>query len=303
LQTTENGKLIEAKKMKSRILLYLKIALISILIILTYYQTFIWMEDRWRSASSYYSHGYFVPFIVAFLIWRERRCFKEMTFSYSTLGIVLFSVGAFIQIASAFMRIYFASGFSFVLVLLGIIFFLFGREVGKKLLFPILFLTTMVPIPLAVIAALSLKLKLFAAACAMNIINLVGIPAVQDGSKIFFSDCSIVVADICSGLKSLIALISFGALFAYMSSLLNYTKPILFIASIPAALIANIIRILIICMVANKWGSEIATGFVHDVTGILIFVIAFILLFSLGSGLRRIDRLLLRGVASRKEKI
>ncbi len=289
--------------MKSRNLLYLKIALISILMILTYYHTFIWMEDRWRSASSYYSHGYLVPFITVFLIWRRRSCFQETTFSSSTLGIVLFSTGALIQIASAFMRIYFTSGFSFILVLLGIVFFLFGKDVGKKLLFPILFLTAMIPMPLAAIAALSLKMKLFAAGSAMSIINLAGVPAVQEGSKIFFSDCSIVVADICSGLKSLIALISFGALFAYMSSLLNYTKPILFIASIPAALMANIIRILIICMVANTWGSEIATGLVHDITGILIFVIAFILLFALGSGLRRVDRLLIRGIASPKERV
>ncbi len=289
--------------MKSRILLYLKIAIISLLVILTYYQTFIWMEDRWGSTSSYYSHGYLVPFITVFLIWRRRRCFQETTFSSSKLGIVLFSVGAFMQIASAFMRIHFTSGFSFILVLLGIIFFLFGKDVGKKLLFPILFLTAMIPMPLSAIAALSLKLKLFAAGCAMSIINLAGIPAVQEGSKIFFSNSSLVVGDVCSGLKSLIALISFGALFAYMSSLLNYTKPILFIASIPAALIANIIRILIICMVANKWGSEIATGLVHDITGILIFVIAFILLFALGSGLHRVDRLLIRGVASHKEKV
>ncbi len=281
--------------MKSRILLYLKIAIISLLIIFTYYQTFIWMEDRWGHTSSYYSHGYLVPFITAFLVWSRRGCFQETAYSSSTIGIVLFSIGAFMQIASAFMRIHFTSGFSFILVLLGIIFFLFGKEVGKKLLFPILFLTTMVPMPLSAIAALSLKMKLFAAGCAMSLINLAGIPAIQDGSKIFFSDSSLVVGDICSGLKSLIALISFGALFAYVFSASYYMKPILFIASIPAALIANIIRILILCIVANKWGSETATGLVHDVTGILIFMIAFILLFSLGSGLHRLDRLLTPG--------
>ncbi len=281
--------------MKSRNLLYLKIALISILMILTYYNTFIWMEDRWGKASSYYSHGYLVPFITAFLIWKRRRCFQEMTFSFSTLGIVLFSTGAFMQIASAFMRMQFTSSCSFILVLLGVIFFLFGKDVGKKLLFPILFLAAMIPMPLSIIADLSLKMKLFAAGCAMSLINLAGIPAIQDGSKIFFSDSSLVVGDVCSGLKSLIALISFGALFAYVFSASYYMKPILFIASIPAALIANIIRILIICMVANKWGSEIATGLVHDITGILIFVIAFILLFSLGSGLHRLDRLLTPG--------
>ena len=288
--------------MKSRILIYIKIAIISLLIIFTYYNTFIWMEDRWGKASSYYSHGYAVPFITAFLIWRRRGCFQEMTYSSSTLGIVLVSVGAFLQIVSAFMRISFTSGFSFILVLLGIIYFLFGKDIGKRLLFPVLFLITMIPMPLSAIADLSLKLKLFAAGCSMSIINLVGVPAIQDGSKIFFSDCSLVVGDVCSGLKSLIALISFGALYAYMSGVSNYLKPILFIASIPAALIANIIRILIICIVANRWGSEIATGLVHDVTGMLIFVIAFILLFSLGSGLHRLDGLLLHIAGSSKVK-
>ncbi|ODS33218.1 MAG: putative exosortase [Candidatus Scalindua rubra] len=277
--------------MKSKVFLYLKIALISLLIILIYYNTFIWMEDRWRSTGSYYSHGYLIPFIVAFLIWRLRGCFQEMNYSSCMTGIVLVSIGAFIQIASAFMRIHFTSALSFILVLLGIVFYLFGKDIGKKLLFPILFLITMIPMPLAVIAGLSLKLKLFAAECAMGIIRVIGIPAVQDGSKIFFSDCSLVVGDICSGLKSLIALIAFGALFAYISSISNYMKPVLFIASIPDAVIANIIRILILCLVANKWGSEVATGLVHDITGMLIFVIAFILLFGLGSSLRRLNKL------------
>jgi exosortase len=159
----------------------------------------------------------------------------------------------------------------------------------------------MVPMPLSLVAGLSLKLKLFAASCAMGIINIIGIPAVQDGSKIFFSDSSLIVGDVCSGLKSLIALVSFGILYAYISSISNYLKPVLFIASIPAAIIANIIRILILCLVANKWGSEIATGVLHDITGILIFVIAFILLFILGSSFHAMNRLLIHDTRSGKD--
>ncbi len=281
--------------MKSRNLLYLKITIISLLIILTYYNTFIWMEYRWGRTSSYYSHGYLVPLITAFLVWRRRGCFQEAAYSSSTIGIVLFSIGAFMQIASAFMRIHFTSGFSFILVLLGIIFFLFGKEVGKKLLFPILFLIHMIPLPLSAIAELSLKLKLFAAGCAMSLVNLTGIPAIQDGSKMFFSDSSLVVGDVCSGLKSLIALIAFGTLYAHMSSVSNYAKPILFLASVPAALIANIIRILILCIIANNWGSDVATGRAHDITGLLIFGTAFILMFCFGSSLHWFDRLLTPG--------
>ncbi|MDR4499298.1 MAG: exosortase/archaeosortase family protein [Candidatus Scalindua sp.] len=252
------------------------------------------MEDRWRSASSYYSHGYLIPFVTGFLIWKKRKCLIETTYSSSKVGILLFVTGVCVQIVSAFFRVHFTSGFSFILVLLGIVFYLYGNTIGKKLLFPVLFLITMVPLPLSFIAGLSLKLKLFAAGCAMGIINIIGIPAIQDGSSIFFSNASFSGRRcICSGLKSLIALISFGALFAYTSSISNYMKPILFIASIPSALIANIIRILIVCLVANNWGSEVAAGLVHDLTGVLIFVIAFILLFCLCIGLRKVDKLFL----------
>lgn len=276
--------------MKPKIPLYIKIALIVLLGII-YYETFIWMEDRWRRTGSYYSHGYLVPFVSAFLVWRARQSFCETINSTSKLGIVIFIVGIFVQIASAFMRVHFTSALSFILVLAGIIFYLFGKDIGKKLLFPILFLLTMVPMPLSAIAGLTLKLKLFAAECSMKIIDLLGIPAVQEGSRIIFTNCTVLVADVCSGLKSLIALISFGALFAYMFGVSNYIKPVLFIFSIPAALIANIVRILIVSLVANKWGVEKAES-LHDVTGIFIFIVAFILLYIAGISLLSVDRLL-----------
>ncbi|MCP5008181.1 MAG: exosortase/archaeosortase family protein [Planctomycetes bacterium] len=269
---------------------YLKIALIAALIICTYYKTFVWMEDRWGSESSYYSHGYLIPFITIFLIWRERDCFREMEYGSSKWGLTLFLTGMLLQISSVFMRVHFLSGFSCILVLSGTLFYLLGKKVGYRLLFPILFLITLIPLPLSVIAGLSLKMKLFAAVCAVKIIDIIGITVVQDGSKIFFSNCTLVVGDVCSGLKSLIALIAFGALYAYVSRGTFYLKPFLFMASIPAAIVANIIRILILCLVARNWGSEVASGIVHDITGILIFAIAFVPLYLLSTVLQMWER-------------
>jgi exosortase len=214
-----------------------------------------------------------------------------MTYGSSKWGLILFITGLLLQILSALARVHFLSGFSFILVLLGIVFYYFGTNIGIKLLFPLLFLITLIPLPLSVIAGLSLKMKLFAAVCAVKIIDIVGITVIQDGSKIFLSNCNLVVGDICSGLKSLIALISFGALFAYLSRGTIYTKPFLFVASIPSAIVANIIRILILCLVARNWGSEIASGIVHDITGILIFAIAFVPLYLLAAVLQKFERL------------
>ena len=278
--------------------LYIKIAILALLLTVVYYNTFIWMEERWARGGSYYSHGYFIPLISGYLVWKARQCFHETRFSFSLIGIVLLITGSIIQIASAFMRIHFTSGLSFVIILPGITFFIFGNKLGMKLLFPLLFLFSMVPMPLSAVADLTLNLKLFAARCTMSIIDLLGIPAIQDGSRINFSNCSVLVADACSGLKSLIALISFGALFAYMSGLSNYMKSILFISSIPVAIVANITRILFVSLAANKWGSEFADS-IHGITGILVFVIAFILLFCVSSGLHGLDSLFVK----RKEQV
>jgi len=290
--------LIFTKSMNRKITLYIKISIVSLLLVIVYYNTFIWMAERWARSSSYYSHGYFIPLISGYLIWKARQSFYDNTFSFSLLGLVLLVTGALLQIASAFMRIHFTSGLSFVVILTGITFFIFGNKLGIKLLFPLLFLLSMVPMPLSAVADLTLNLKLFAARCTMSIIDLLGIPAVQDGSRINFSNSSVLVADACSGLKSLIALISFGALFAYVSGLSSYMKSILFISSMPVAIIANITRILIVSLAANRWGSEFADS-IHGVTGILVFVIAFILLFSISSVLSELESLFV----NRKEQI
>jgi exosortase len=150
----------------------------------------------------------------------------------------------------------------------------------------------MVPLPLSLIADLSLKLKLFAADIATFAISVMGIPAIREGSFIHFTNDSVLVGDICSGLRSIIALLAFGALFVYISDLSNILKAALFMASVPIALVANSMRIIAICLIANQWGSEVATGTIHDMTGILIFIVAFILFFYLEKYLHTLEHLL-----------
>ena len=90
----------------------------------------------------------------------------------------------------------------------------------------------------------------------------------------------IIIGDVCSGLRSLIALLAFGALFAYLSKMSLLRRGILFAAAVPISVIANAWRIVTLTFIACKWGSEAAHGFVHDVTGYGIFAVAFVLFFS-----------------------
>lgn len=269
--------------------------IISALFACTYYETFSWMIDRWLATDSYYSHGFIVPFISAYLIWKNRDYIHDKSQSDSgetTSGLVLLLGGAGLHCAGITFKISFISALSLIPLMLGIAFYIYGSKVGRKLLFPILFLLAMVPLPLSIIADLSLKLKLLAAEVATWTVSLMGIVALREGSFIHFTHDSLMVGDICSGLRSLIALLAFGALFAYVSNLSAIMRTVLFISSVPIALLANSARILALCLIANQWGSSVATGRVHDLTGILIFIVAFILFFSLERQLHRLERIL-----------
>ncbi|HHT9120100.1 MAG TPA: exosortase/archaeosortase family protein [Candidatus Hypogeohydataceae bacterium YC41] len=273
------------------------VLIITALLAYTYLDTFKWMIVRWLKADSYYSHGFIIPFISAYLIWKDRSYIQDKGQSDSwgtNLGLVLLTGGAGLHCAGVLFKILFLSGISLVILLLGMVFYIYGSEVGRKLLFPVLFLFAMVPLPLSLIADLSLKLKLFVAGLATWTVSLMGIVALREGSFIHFSNDSIIVGDVCSGLRSIIALLAFGALFAYVSDLSRTMRAVLFLSSVPIALLSNSVRVVAVCLIANQWGSKVATGRVHDLTGILIFIVAFILFFSLEKQLHVLEQALFK---------
>jgi exosortase/archaeosortase family protein len=167
-----------------------------------------------------------------------------------------------------------------------------------------------------------MPLKTFATGNTVFILtHVMGIYCESTGAIIEFPGAfeeetkQVTVGAVCSGLRSLIALISFGLLFAYITPVSKVKKTILFLATIPASFVANLARILALALVTYKWEAEVATkdGLwdameaswmssivpnlrkvsnepVHDFTGIMIFVVAFVALFALERLLTYIER-------------
>jgi exosortase len=245
------------------------------LTLLAYTPTFIWMFDRWNAKDTYYSHGILVPFISIFIIWLKRETLGKIAKKPTNWGWVFFIIGILIHAISALLRVYFSSAFSLILVIIGLVLLFLGKKFLKELIFPILFLIFMIPLPLVAIANLSFKLKIFAAHISTIIINKLGIPAVREGSIIKTLHSYIVVEDPCSGIRSLISLIALGALMAYFSNISRIKKAILFMSSIPIAIATNVIRIVALSLVSEMYGSKLATGTFHTIMGVLVFVFAF----------------------------
>lgn len=246
------------------------------LTVIAYIPTFRWMIDRWSAKDTYYSHGFLVPFISAFIIWQKRGELAKLIIKPLNSGWMLFGLGLLIHALSTSFRVSFSSGFSLIITLIGLILITVGKDALKKLAFPVCFLISMIPLPLALIASMSFRLKIFAAQVSKVLMNQIGIATIREGSILRTAHSMLMVEDPCSGIRSLVALISLGALAAYFSNLSRPRKTVLFFSSVPIAVATNIIRITSLGLVSEIYGEKYAMGIFHDTMGILVFVFAFL---------------------------
>jgi len=247
---------------------------------LAYWPTLVWIFERAWAADSYYSHAPLIPFVSAMLIWLERKKLVECPIGSSRTGLALIVAALVGHLLSVLAYVNFTSGFSILVLVFGLSLYLFGVAVTRKVWFPLGFLVFMFPLPMAMLGAVSLPMKLFATKAGAAILDMMGIAVVQEGFKLQFSSASLVVGNPCSGLRSLIALVALGTLIAYLFKVSVPRKIVLVLLSVPFAVLSNIARVTMLGMVANFYGSDAATGFAHDLSGGLVFFIALVLLLA-----------------------
>jgi exosortase len=240
------------------------------------------MIDRWMAAESYYGHGFLIPLVSLYVLWQRRELIRKAKLSGEASGLIIVAVGLFMHILGALLRVYFISGFSFIFAMYGLVLYFFGKEITRYLIFPIFFLCAMIPLPLVLIGNLTVKLKLFVAQTATVILNKIGFPSMRDGSLIIMPNSHIAVEAPCSGLRSLIALVTLGLLFAFAMKVSYVKKATLLLCSIPIAMASNLIRILMLATINDLYGEKIAMGFFHDFSGYLLFAFAFTGLWIVG---------------------
>lgn len=262
-----------------------KLVVLGILVLIAYLPSLIWMFERWTVTDTYYSHGFLVPIISAFLIWQKREILAKLDFKPSNMGWLFLIPSIIIYLASAILRINFSTALTLIPALIGIVLLFMGKEYLKQILFPILFIIFMIPLPEVAIVNISFQLKIFAAKLSTLIVNQLGIPAIREGSVIKTAHAYLMVEDPCSGIRSLIALIALGTLMAYLSRTTKIKKTILFLSTIPIAVGANIVRIVMLTLASEIYGSKSAMGLFHDIMGFAVFIIAFLALALLSKAL------------------
>ena len=263
----------------------LKIALISVIFIGIYFPTFCWMIAQFMIDDSNYSHGVLIPFVCLWIVWQMKDKLKDTVVCPARVGIWVIAAGLIIHVMALSVKVDFISALSMLMTIVGIILYLFGWKMMRVLVFPVGFLFFMIPFPDVFTIFLTYKLKIMATHGAVATVNAIGIPCIAEGAKIILPDTFLEVGAPCSGIRSLISLLALGALFAYLLNISIIRRMVVFLSTIPIALLSNVIRITLLCLVAHIYGKEAALpgGFFHDFSGFLVFIIAFGCLYGVGN--------------------
>lgn len=217
------------------------------------------------------SHGILVPFIALYFIWRRKDQLSKTSMFSSYWGGVLLFLSMAIYLISYLGGVAVLARLMIVFSLIGLVIFTLGREIFMLLLFPILFLFFMIPIPDSIVGIVAFPLQLLATKFAYYIINALQIPVHREGNMLYFAQTQLEVAEACSGIRSILALTMLGTIFAYLSNSKMILRLILVASAIPIAFACNIARVSITGILAHFYGSEVARGFLHEFSGLVVF--------------------------------
>lgn len=235
------------------------------------------------------SFGWYVPLFSLYILWRERASLREALgrpSAWGALATLPFLACGLLGVRGIQVR-FEILGFAGLLWTLSWAFF--GWRLAKRTWFPAAFLLFCLPLA-TYLDVVTVHLRLFATSTAYGVLKGCGVDIVRRGTMIFSPDgaFSIDVADPCSGLRSLFALMALTAGYAYFSQRTWFRRAFLFALSVPIAVFGNVMRILTIVLAGMTCSPDFATGFYHDYSGYVVFIVAIGLMLAASGLIARI---------------
>jgi exosortase len=235
-------------------------------------------------------HGYFVPVIAGLIVWQRREELMAVKPKPCWWGLTLVVLGACQLIVATLGVELFTARTAFLVTLVGVIWTLGGTLMLKKLRFPLFLLLFMIPIPTIAYNALTFRLQILASRAAHDALTLMTIPVLREGNILELPNQRLSVVEACSGIRSLLSLGFLSLVYGYFFEKKNWIRVLLFIATVPIAVVANGTRVTLTGII-SQIKPELAEGFFHESTGWVIFMVALLILVGFHQLVRRILRL------------
>jgi exosortase B len=237
-------------------------------------------EGPWQTEQE--SHGPLIILAAAWIAWQSRDRLRNVAIAPAPIvGWVVLVLGLALMVISRSQDILAVEVGSQIPVLAGAVLLLFGWGALRALAFPLVFLAFSVPPPGFIIDALTVPLKAQISNWVAEGLYRAGYPIAQNGVMIMIGPYQLMVEDACAGLNSIFALSAIGILYVYMAGHSLARNIILLCAAIPIAIAANVLRVAALVLIAYYGGIKAIEGSFHELTGMALFAVAFILFFVL----------------------
>ena len=267
-----------------------------------------------------YSHGLLIPLIIGYILWSQRArlavAVQRPSALWGLLTVVLALVALWAGTAGAEL---YMQRMSLVLLLAGIVIYFWGLRPLRMLIAPLFLLILAIPIPSIIFNKVAFPLQLFASRCAVGAMTLFDIPVLRQGNVIELMPLGahetkkLEVVEACSGIRSLMTLVTLAVVFAYFTHPRGYNpsdgengasrgsqiasrlrkyglfrSTVIVLSAVPIAILTNALRVSGTGVLAHYYGTQIADGFFHSFSGWVIYVVAFLMLFAVGWLLDRV---------------
>ena len=266
-----------------------QIAVLAALSLWLYAPTILQLVGQWWHDPNF-SHGFFVPIFAAFVIWQERERLARLRPQPSSFGLLLLALALCFLIVGQMGAELFMSRFSLLMLLTGMIVLFWGWRLFQALLFPLAFLLLMIPIPSIVFNQITFPLQILASKVAGSVLPILNVPIFREGNVINLPVMALEVAEACSGIRSLMSLVTLAIMYGYFMEKRLALRWGLVLSAIPISVAANSVRIIGTGLLVQYWDPDRAQGFFHTFSGWLIFVVSLIMLYLLHALLRTIWR-------------
>jgi len=267
-----------------------RLAVFAALILLCYAPILRRLAVQWMNDPDV-GHGFFVPLVSGYIIWQRRGQLLMLKPRPNPWGLVVVAWGGLQMMVGVLGSDLFTSRTSFIITIIGVILTLGGTPFIRQLTFPLFLLFLMVPIPTVVFNELTFPLQMLASRLAAAALGALGIPVLRDGNILELPNGRLSVVEACSGIRSLLSLTFLSLVYGYFFEKKTWVRVALFLATIPVAILANGSRVTV-TGILYEIRPDLADGFFHESTGLVIFFVAAIILFVFHQVLIRCSRLI-----------
>lgn len=237
-----------------------------------------------------YSHGFAIVPLTIYIFWSKRKALMAKVKKGSNIGLLIVIVSLLLNLLASAGEIQTLRALTMLPFLSGTVLYFFGFTVFRMSLFPLALLVFMIPIPAQILAALTVPLQLIVTKISGMLARAIGIPLLLQGNLIQIPGQTFEVVQACSGLRSIMTLVTLGAFMGYFTLQRNWQRAVLLVAALPIAIVVNIVRVF--AMVAFSFFVEIdlTQGAAHTSVGLIVFMLSLALFFLIQKGLAQCSR-------------